>query len=135
MRRGRASVVIPAVLLLLLLLVAPPAAHAKARRSRKAKGGASAKGASSKKKDSLQDTHARLSAQRERLRAKQAEIEESRDAAEQPAAPVPALALAAMQPEHLPEIAAQGYTIVRALVPADVAIGVHHSAHLSTAHG
>jgi hypothetical protein len=121
-RRCPAAPVARVLLLALLLLLAPAPGRAKRKK---------AAGKATK------ETHARLIAERERLVSALAKLEDGCDAVTAGGAPAqsPPAGRPVMQPAQLAEFAERGYTIVRALVPADVATGpcARHRAPLTLA--
>jgi hypothetical protein len=100
------------VLLLLTLLLFASPTRAKRKKAPKGKLG-NAEAA---------EAHARLLSERDRLLAALAKAEQRCDAPAE-AAPLQPKTRPALQPAQLAEFTQKGYTIVRALVPGDVAIG------------
>eukprot|EP01043_Picozoa_sp_COSAG02_P033979 COSAG02_NODE_2350_length_9082_cov_4.100857_6_plen_128_part_00 len=98
------------VLLLMLLLLALPI-DAKRKKVNKRKG-----------KAESAEAHARLVSERDRLLAALAKAEQGCDASAE-AAPLHPKARPALQPAQLEEFSLRGYTVVRAVVPGDVATG------------
>ncbi len=101
-----------ALLLLALLLIASPT-HAKRKKAHKGKG----------KAESAE--HARLLSERDRLLAALAKAEQGCDASAE-VAPLQSKARPALQPVQLTEFSQRGYTVVRGVVPGDVATSPCH---------
>lgn len=102
------------LLLTVLLFAVPPPAVAKRRKGR-----VGGKGNGQSKSE-----HASLVSERGRLLAALAKIEQGCDSSAERSPPRKPTAHPALQQAQLNNFAQRGYTIVRGLVPSDVAIGL-----------